>query len=104
METTTMIKETQKVIEESSQETDGAAEVIRQMAENIQNVDNVMKGIRQGSNKQRDAISYINEKLEEIEKVVTENVDTAEESAAASKQLSAQSEILKQILSGVSLG
>lgn len=102
-ETADMIEETKNAIAVGRKETDQAFESIQKMSVNIKNMDDVMKEIRNGSGKQRNAIAQITEKVEEIVRILNSNVQTAKLSASASEQLSQQAEMLKNILEGVEL-
>lgn len=102
-ETADMIEETKNAITVGRKETDQAFESIQTMSYNIKNMDDVMQEIRSGSTKQRNAIVQITDKVEEVVKIINSNVETAETSASASEQLSAQAEMLKTILEGVEL-
>ena len=60
-------------------------------------VDTIEK-IRQASNEQSIAVSQITQGVEQVSVVIQNNTATAEESAAASEELSAQATMLKQKL------
>ena len=102
-ETACMIDETKSAIAVGRKETDQAFEAIKMMSYNIKNMDDVMKEIRSGSGKQRNAIVQITDKVEKIVKTINDNVETAKTSASASERLSKQAEMLKTILDGVEL-
>ncbi len=76
---------TAKVLEESARETNEAIVLIDKIA--------------QASQKQADEIVEVDQRVEEISAVVQTNAATAQESAAASEELSSQANLLEKLIS-----
>jgi methyl-accepting chemotaxis protein len=72
------------------------ANALATIVDNISRVTGIIATIAEASREQADAISQVSIGLSEISQVVNTNSATAEESAAASQELNAQAEILKQ--------
>jgi len=58
----------------------------------------LVKNIATASNEQASGIAFINKGIEQVSLVVQNNSATAEESAAASEELSGQAELLKEMV------
>jgi len=66
------------------------------IVENIDGISGLISQIAQISGEQLDSIAAVNASIDEINRVVTDNSATAQESAAASQELNAQAEMLRQ--------
>lgn len=96
-------KETQDIIEESLQKIDAGTSLVNTTKQALQDInDGVAKAsqfvneIAVDSVKQSDAINMLNQGVTQVSQVVQTNSATAEESAAASTELSSQAELLQE--------
>lgn len=102
--------DTAKLIESSSQAvsrgaeiTDQTADAMRQLDEYTLSVKKIIDSITESGQKQTDMVVRINEDLTGISGVVNANSATAEESAAASEELSGQAALLKDLIGNFKL-
>ena len=98
-------KETTKLIEDSISSirngvglTDSAVNKIRQVVESAENVSKSIGKITAASNSQADAVSQVSVGVDQISGVVQSNSATAEESAAASQQLTNQARVMEELV------
>ncbi|TYC84785.1 HAMP domain-containing protein [Acetobacterium wieringae] len=98
-------KETTALIEGSISKTDAGtkiadetAESLKEILSEVETVTSLVGNIAQASNDQASEIAQINQGIEQVSQVVQTNSATAEQSAAASEELSGQAEILKQMV------
>ncbi|MEL7647161.1 MAG: methyl-accepting chemotaxis protein [Sedimentibacter sp.] len=95
-ETTSMIEDSIKKAEEGKIITELTADSLNKVTENIVSVVDIINGIAVASNEQATAISQVNQAIEEVSKVTQTNTATAEETAAASEELSSQAVLVKE--------
>ena len=74
------------------------ARTLHNSVEGGKKVKEMIKNISELSEQQADAITQIRKSVELISDIVQGNSATSEESAAASEELSAQSQILKELV------
>ncbi|MEL7659433.1 methyl-accepting chemotaxis protein [Acetobacterium wieringae] len=98
-------KETTALIEGSITKTEAGSKIAGQTADSlkeilnqIEKVTGLVGDIARASNDQASEIAQINQGIEQVSQVVQTNSATAEQSAAASEELSGQAEILKQMV------
>ncbi|MCR5175833.1 MAG: methyl-accepting chemotaxis protein [Anaerovibrio sp.] len=98
-------QETTDIIEGSMQKVDAGTKLARDTAdalhgikEEVDKVAILVHDIAQASEKQSAAIKMLNQGIMQVSNVVQNNSSTAQESAAASEELSAQAEILKNTI------
>jgi len=72
---------------------------LREIVEGINRSVDLMSSISQSSDEQATAITMVNTGIDQVAQVVHQNSATAEESAAASEELSSQAEMLEILLS-----
>lgn len=96
--TAALIEETIQAVEQGTRLADETANTLAEVVESTKQVVAVVDDISQESNKQAVAIDQITEGIDQISSVVQTNAATSEESAAASQELSAQAEILKNLV------
>ncbi len=93
-----LIERSMKAVEEGTQLAHNAASNLQDLYESSNEIVSTISDITRASQEQADAVSQINQGLEQISAVVHTNAATAEESAASSKELSNQSEFLKNLV------
>jgi methyl-accepting chemotaxis protein len=97
--TTVLIGETIEAVENGSQIANRTADSLNKSAKVIIDAVSLIDEIARSSQEQATAIVQINQGIEQISSVVQTNAATAEESAAASEELSGQSNMLKELIS-----
>ncbi|MDF2950294.1 MAG: methyl-accepting chemotaxis sensory transducer with Cache sensor, partial [Sedimentibacter sp.] len=97
--TTALIEETIKAVDNGSQIAYKTAASLDKSAIVTMEAVEIIDEIAMASQEQATAIFQINQGIEQISTVVQTNAATAEESAAASEELSGQSNILKELIS-----
>lgn len=101
--TTVLIGETIKAVENGSQISSNTAASLKKNVEVTTEAVALIDEIAQTSQEQAMSITQINQGIDQISSVVQTNAATAEESAAASEELSGQSTVLKELISKFSL-
>lgn len=97
--TTVLIGETIKAVNNGSQIADKTASSLHKSAQVTMDAVTLIDEIALASQEQATAIVQINQGIEQISTVVQTNAATAEESAAASEELSGQANILQELIS-----
>ncbi|QHI72957.1 methyl-accepting chemotaxis protein [Aminipila terrae] len=97
-DTTTLIENSMKQVENGTKIADETAESLRKVVERAKAVANIVENISQVSNRQSNAINEVTLGVEQISSVVQTNAATAEESAAASEELSGQAQTMKELV------
>jgi methyl-accepting chemotaxis protein len=97
--TTALIEETITAVDNGSQIAYKTAASLDKSAKVTMEAVEIIDEIAMASQEQATAIFQINQGIEQISTVVQTNAATAEESAAASEELSGQSNILKELIS-----
>lgn len=101
--TAVLIEQTIETVNNGFTIADKAALSLSKSAEVATSAAAVVDSIATASREQAEAIMQINQGIEQIAAVVQTNSATAEESAAASEELSGQAEMLKQLVSRFNL-
>lgn len=96
--TATLIDNTLNAINRGSEIVAGTAQSLIEVVESTQKAASSIQDISDASNKQAQSIYQINIGVEQISSVVQNNSATAEQSAAASQQLSGQAQVLKDFI------
>ncbi len=96
--TTELIEKNSLMVEEGSDKVNGTAKKLHSSMEGARQADSMMQKISEVSVQQADAIAQIRKSVELISDIVQGNSATSEESAAASEELSAQAQILKELV------
>lgn len=96
--TTALIDETIAAVKNGSEIVQKTAESMQKSSEVTEKVTVLMKQIAEASEQEANEIAQINESIDQISKVVQTNAATAEESAAASEELTGQSGSLKEMI------
>lgn len=103
-QTTNLIKSSVDSVNNGTKIAKQTADALSKIVENSENINKLVKNISIASDKQADSIVQINSGIEQISGVVQTNTATAEQSAAASEELSSQSHLLKDMVSRLKLG
>ena len=101
--TTTLIEDSIAAIENGTQIANETAEFIMQTVSNTQDVVAKMDEINEASQQQAEAITQVTVGMDQISSVVQTNSATAEESAAASEELSSQANMMRELLAKLKL-
>ncbi len=101
--TTALIEDTVRAVEDGNSIAAETAEVIHTVVENTKQVVASVTQIAKASAKQADSITQITMGLDQISSVVQSNSATAEQSAAASEELSGQASLLQSEVSKFTL-
>ena len=97
-ETTAMIADSTKNVENGSRHAASTASSLKEIAEEITEVSNLIAGIAVASNEQAAGINQVNQGIMQISQVVQSNSAISEQSAAASEELAGQAEELNKQL------
>ena len=101
--TTALIEGTVEAVKNGSLIADETAKSLLEIVEDSTRTTEMMINIAEASEKQAQAANHIRETISEISSVVQINSATAEESSAASEELSMQSKALKELVGGFTL-
>ncbi len=94
-----LIGETLNAVENGTEVAHSTAKVLLEGAKQTSEAIVLIDKIAQASQKQADEILEVDQRVEEITAVIQTNAATAEESAAASEELSSQANFLEQLIS-----
>ena len=97
-DTTVMIQNAISAVEKGIKIADETAESMNKVVANAQLVVDQISSISETSKTQADAISQVTTGIDQISSVIQTNSATAQESAAASEELSGQADLLKEVL------
>ncbi|XQR04621.1 methyl-accepting chemotaxis protein [Acetobacterium wieringae] len=98
-ETTVLIEGSVKKTEGGNAIADETAIALEEIVEEITKAAQLVQEIAEASNDQATNITQINLGVDQVSQVVQGNTATAEQSAAASEELSGQSQLLKEMIS-----
>lgn len=101
--TSTLIESALHAIEKGTQIVNRTASSLQEIVHGSEQSAEIIQYIADASNEQAQAITQVNLGVEQISAVVQTNSATAEEEAAASEELSAQAQLLKELLSKFTL-
>ena len=102
-ETTNLIDESNKRVRQGADTARRTAHALKEIVAGVQSVSSLMAAIARASAEQAAGISDANETLANVDQVVQTNAATAEESAAAAQEMSAQGAALQQLVSRFNL-
>lgn len=102
-ETTLLIERAIAAVENGTGITEQTARAVSDVADRSEKVRDIVAQIAEASTVQSDMIAQVTQGMEQISGVVQTNSATAEESAAASEELSGQALMLKKLVGGFKL-
>ena len=102
-ETTVLIERAISAVQNGTGITEQTARAVSDVAQRSEAVKNIVAEIAEASTVQANMIAQVTQGMEQISGVVQTNSATAEESAAASEELSGQALILKKLVGGFKL-
>ena len=97
-ETTELIDDSLSKIYEGSEATITTVSVLKDIEEGVTKVSDIVKEIAAASNEQAQSIAMVNQWLDKIAEVTQQNTASAEETSAASEELSAQAGYVRKIV------
>jgi methyl-accepting chemotaxis protein len=97
-ETTAMIESSIQKVDDGTQIANETAQSLGRIVEGISKTTALVGDIATASNEQASGIAQVNQGVGQIAQVTQSNTATAEQSAAASEELAAQAEILKEMV------
>lgn len=96
--TTALIEESIRAVENGTTIADDTANALMQVVSGAQQVNVLIDQIAIASNEQSHSIQQVTQGIDQISSVIQTNSATAEESAAASEELTGQAQILKEMV------
>ncbi len=96
--TSALIENSLRAVENGTLIADETAQSLLQTVKGVEEVTNIISQISEASNNQAEAIAQITMGIDQISSVVQTNSATAQESAAASEELSSQSQLMKDLV------
>ncbi|WP_373266456.1 methyl-accepting chemotaxis protein [Hungatella hathewayi] len=96
--TAALIEGTVTAVEKGTKLVNGTAESLERVVESAQQVGVIVDKIAEAANQQTASVSQVTQGVNQIANVVQTNSATAEESAAASEELSGQAELLRELV------
>lgn len=97
-ETNALIELTLEAVQSGVQIADDTAASLREVAAGSEEVVGLIADISRESNEQANTVTIIKQEIDQISDVVKGNSEIAEESASASEELSAQSQLLEELV------
>ncbi len=97
-ETSELIDDSLNKINEGSEATSTTVSVLKEIEAGVTKVSNIVKEIAAASNEQAQSIAMVNQWLDKIAEVTQQNTASAEETSAASEELSAQAAYVRKIV------
>jgi len=97
-ETTVLIESSIEQVNEGTTIANNTADALNMIVEGVSNAADLVSTIADASNEQAASITQINQGIDEVSMVTQTNSATAEESAAASEEMSSQAMMLKDMI------
>jgi methyl-accepting chemotaxis protein len=101
--TAALIESSLTAVKDGARIADETAAALENVVNGVSSVVGTVNGISKASDEQAQSVEQIREGIEQISSIVQVNSATAEESAAASEELSAQAQLLKDLIGRFSL-
>ncbi|MDR1494062.1 MAG: methyl-accepting chemotaxis protein [Planctomycetaceae bacterium] len=98
-ETTQMIENNNRQINEGAEIAQKTAEMLDQIVSHVANTTNLINEIATASNEQAQGVSQVSQALQQIDSVTQQNTASAEESASASSEMNNHATRLQQVVS-----
>jgi len=98
-ETTQMIEQNNKQIQEGAEIATQTAVTLREILEYSQHTANLIVEIAKASSEQAEGVSQVSQALQQIDAVTQQNTANAEQTASVSREMSSQAENLKNLVS-----
>lgn len=98
-DTNALIELTLKAVEQGVNIADDTASSLKHVVDGANEVAGLIEEISKDSNQQASTVTRIKQEINQISSVVKNNSEIAEESASASEELSAQSQLLQELVS-----
>ncbi|MEA5084344.1 MAG: methyl-accepting chemotaxis protein [Lachnospiraceae bacterium] len=96
--TATLIEQAVRAVEHGVDNVNETATALEEVVKNAEKSTNIIQHIAEASEQQASSLAQVNIGVEQVVAVVQTNSATAEESAAASEELSGQSNLLKELI------
>ncbi len=96
--TTSLIESSLEAVENGTTIANATAESLKLVVGNSKEVVQIVDSISEASTEQANAVSQVTQGIDQISSVVQTNSATAEQSAAASQELSGQAQLLKELI------
>lgn len=103
-ETTDLIEGSIMKVQAGTKIANETAVALTEIVDGVEKAAKLVGGIAEASNEQASGIAQINKGIEQVSQVTQNNSATAEQSAAASEELTSQAELLKEMVSKFKLG
>ncbi len=97
-ETTDLIEGSIQKVQQGTKIANETASALKEIVDGIEKAAGLVSKIADASNEQANGISQINQGIDQVSQVIQNNSATAEQSAAASEELSGQAELLKEMV------
>ncbi|MGE4214162.1 MAG: methyl-accepting chemotaxis protein [Anaerotignaceae bacterium] len=101
--TAILIEQAVHAVEQGVNNVNETANSLEEVVKNVEKTTNIVQHIADASKEQASSIAQVNIGVEQVVAVVQTNSATAEESAAASEELSSQSHMLKELIGNFKL-
>ncbi|MDR1382689.1 MAG: methyl-accepting chemotaxis protein [Planctomycetaceae bacterium] len=98
-ETTQMIENNNRQIQEGAEIAHRTAEMLDQIVSQVSNTTNLINEIATASNEQAQGVNQVSQALQQIDTVTQQNTASAEESASASNEMNSYATKLQQVVS-----
>jgi len=95
-ETTAMIENSIEKVQSGTEIAQGTAKALEKIVSAVTETSDIVSGIAKASNEQATAVVQVNEGINQVSSVTQHNSATAEESAAASEEMTSQAQLLEQ--------